>query len=369
MINTIINFIVGWLREHRPHIAYARGTGVYDLFIHAVAEILNEFYRQVDSIAIATNPARYNEMTEAQLDAVGEMVFLPRSTGGKSRSIQRIYFSEPSRIVIPTGWRVGNSLLFVTTEQHEFSAARVQSQRLGSEYYIQFPIEAIEEGDQYNVDVDVISDLKDPLYAPWTRTTNIVPATGGVGHEDNAQYHARLAESVNTRDLLITKGSIRTTLMRLFPTIDEVHVEGKGDPHMNRDIHFGITGPGGFAPYVSSGFVHKIKGSLESNLNEAFKFSSEVDYDEITLETLANIATELDTDEYRQIAALDAIYCSHYGSRLFSDFFPSTKKNFKLPDWMTSDSGLPFGQKRYDDSVYEQEGLRMGKPDATNLAI
>jgi hypothetical protein len=369
VVNTIINFIVGWLREHRPYIAYSRGTGVYDLFIHAVAEILSEFYRRVDAIAIATDPSRYSEMTEAQLNAVGEMVFLPRNTGGKARSIQRIYFSSPTRVVIPAGWRVGSSLIFATTEQYEFSSARVASQRIGSEYYIQFPIEAVDNGEDYNVDVDVISDIRDPLYAPWTRTTNIIPATGGITYEDNTQYHSRMEGSVNTRYLLISNGSIRTTLMRLFPSIDEVHVEGKGDPHMNRDIHFGITGPGGFAPYVSSTFIHKIKGSLESNPNEAFKFSSEVDYDEITLARLENVATELDTDEYRQIAVLDAIYCSHYGSRLFSDFFPSEKKDFKLPDWMTSDSGLPFGQKRYDDSVYEQQGLRMGKPNITSIAI
>ncbi|MFA5375998.1 MAG: baseplate J/gp47 family protein [Dehalococcoidia bacterium] len=368
MVNNIINFIVGWLKEHRPKIAYAKGTGVFDLFIHAVAEILDYVYRRIDAIAAATNPAAHNDMSETQLDAIGGMVFLPRNTGGFARTVQRIYFSSPSRIVIPVGWRVGMDLIFATTEKHEFSASRVQSQRIGNEYYIQFTVQAIAQGDQYNVDTGMISDIKDPLYAQWTRTTNIVPATGGVIHEDNEAYHARMSESVNTRDLLITKGSVRTTLMRLFPSIDEVHVEGKGDPHMERDIHFGLTGPGGFAPYFASTFIHKISGSISSNPNEAYKFSSEVDIDEITTEMLENVAVELSTDEYRQIAVLDQIHFTHYSSRLFSDFFPSTKRDFKLPDWVVSDSGLPFGQKRYDDSVYEQQGLRMGKPDSTTSA-
>lgn len=365
MIDRVVNFMREVLREHLPRVAYADGTGVFDLFIHAFARIANGIFSLIDQASISSDVTRYDDLTEDQMDAAGAFFFLPRSDGGYARTVQRIYLRQPARIVIPAGWRVGGQYLFQTTERLEFGASRVSSQTSGGMYYIQFTVQAIQPGASYNVEAGTITDLKDPLYANWISTTNIVAASGGADHEDNEEYFERLDDSINTRNLLITKGSVRTTLMALFPTITDMSIVGYGDEGMDRDIYYGLSGPGGAAPYFTSNYLFKNTGSLSPCPNSAFKFITEVALPD--LEDVEEIAIELSNEEYREIGANDLVHFVHYASRLWSDDFPSTTPDYKVADWLTSDSGLPYGQKRYADSVYEKEGLRLGKTPA-NIA-
>lgn len=364
-INRVANYMKEVLREYLPRVAYADGTGVFDLFIHIFARIANGLFDLINRASISSDVSRYNDLTEEQMDAAGAFFFLPRSSGGYARTVQRIYLKEPARAVIPAGWRVGGDLLFQVPERLEFGQSRVASQTSGGKYYIQFTVQAVAPGAKYNIEAGTITDLKDPLYANWISTENIISASGGADHESNEDYYERLDSSINTRELLITKGSVRTTLMALFPTITDMGIVGNGDDGMDRDIYYGLSGPGGAAPYYESTYLFKTSGSLVPCPNSAFKFITEVPVPD--LDAVEAIAIELSTAEYREIAANDLVHFVHYASRLWSDDFPSTSPDYKVEDWLTSDSGLPYGQKRYADSVYEKEGLRLGKTPANTI--
>ena len=360
-VQRVANFVLQYLIEHYPRVAYFEGGGIWDMFIHAFARIFNAIFNLIDRAANSSWLGRTDSVAE-DYDKAGGFHFLPRNTGDYSQGIVRIYVPSPSRVVLPKGWRIGSNLIFQTTDRHVFNSSTVSKTYNGNEYYIQFPARAAEKGSEYNVDADTITDLKDPLWISFNRITNPSAFSGGGSTETDAEYFARLGTSVNTRKLLITKGSVSTTLSDLFPTFNHIGIIGNGNDGMERDIHFGISGPGGMVPYIASTFAMKVSGSLISNLNVAKKLVLETsappdDYSEIDA-----VADELSSSEYRMIAGNDLIYLTSYASRLYANTFPSTTRIYNPEGLTASDSGLPYGQKRYDDSVYEQEGLRMGSP-------
>jgi hypothetical protein len=360
-VQRVANFVLQFLIEYFPRVAYFKGGGVWDMFIHAFARIFNAIFELIDRAANSSWLGRDTSVSE-DYDKAGEFHFLPRNTGGYSRGVIRIYMPAPTRVVIPKGWRIGADFVFQATDRHVFNSSTVAKTYSGNEYYIQFPLQAIEKGSAYDVAENTITDLKDPLWVTFNRITNPSAFSGGSDTETDEEYYARLETSINTRNLLITDGSVTSTLGALFPTFNHIGVVGYRDEGMERDIYFGISGPGGFVPYVSSTFALKISGSLVSNLSVAKKLTSETATPPNDYSLIDAVADELTSEEYRMIAGNDLIYLTAYASRLYADTFPSTTRDYTPEGLIVSDSGLPYGQKRYDDSVYEQEGLRMGSP-------
>lgn len=360
-VQRVANFVLQFLIEHFPRVAYFKGGGVWDLFIHAFARIFNAIFELIDRAANSSWLGR-NTSVPGDYDKAGEFFFLPRNSGGYSKGVIRIYMPVPTRVVIPKGWRIGADLVFQTTDRQVFNSSAVAKTYSGNEYYIQFPVQAVEKGSAYDVAENTITDLKDPLWIAFNRITNPSAFSGGSDTETDEEFHARLQASINTRNLLITDGSVVSTLGALFPSFKHIGVVGYGDDGMERDIYFGISGPGGFVPYMSSTFALKISGSLISNLSVAKKLTIETAAPPNDYSLIDAIADELTSEEYRMIAGNDLIYLAAYASRLYSDTFSSTTRDYTPEGLIVSDSGLPYGQKRYDDSVYEQEGLRMGSP-------
>jgi hypothetical protein len=244
----------------------------------------------------------------------------------------------------------------------------VTSEYDGNEYYVTISVTAQDYGSEYDVAADTITTAVDPIYGPWTRLTNPSAASGGAATETNEEYYERIKANVSTRNLLITDDSIVSTLQDLYPTFINIDIIGFGDDQMERDLHFGLSGPGGHAPYYKSDYQYKLKGIEQPNQSTAARTTSEID--DPDPDDVESTSVEVEDSDYRLLAGHDLLFYECYGSRIYHGIFGSNIPNYELSDWIMSDSGMPYGQKKYGNSIYEgPEGLYMGVVPPSDEAL
>lgn len=361
MYTKILNFIMRMVTEYFPDIAFREGTASYDLFVKAYALLHSDNLDTQDIVLSRLDPREYENMSDVAMDRLAANWFVSRAQGSLASGTVRIYFSSPSDFYVPSGFEVSTAsgLTFSTYTAFSYSASQITSQREGSRYYCDIQVQARGYGDQYNVGAGAISDIVSPLYLPWTGVTNLSPFVGGAARETNEQLYSRIINSVNTRSLLITKGSASSSILENFPTVIEVDTVGFGDDAMLRDIVYGLVMPN-HIPYRKEDFYLKSKGSNLYNRNVAYYLSREFDTDpggDPVPDPLSEIeadAEEVSQDQYDGLAMLDLVYASNNGGIAYSETFDNDTgfSVYEFPDAHASDSGFPFGQRRYGNSIY-----------------
>jgi len=360
MYTKILNFIVRWVTEYFPDVVLREGTAAYDLLAKAYAILHHEQLDTQDIVLGRLDPRNYETMSEASMDRLAANWFLTRNQGGLSVGPVRIYFSEPVEVTIPVNFEVETSsgLKFITYSTFSYSASQLESQKIGNRYYCDISVYASANGSQYNIGVGEISDIASPLYQPWVSVSNLQAFTGGAARESNSEFYSRIIASVNTRSLLITTGSVSTSLLEFFPTLLAVETLGFGDVGMDRDIVYGLSLPN-HIPYRLEDFSMKSKGSTLYNKNIAYSASMDFDVDgsgdpiPSALSTIQSYAEEVDQDNYDALARLDLIYYERSGGIAYSETFDNDTgfSVYEFPDACASDSGFPFGERRYGNSI------------------
>lgn len=361
MFTKILNFITRWVTEYFPDVVLREGTGAYDLLAKAYSILHHTHLDTQDTVLSRLDPREYNNMSEAAMDRLAANWFLTRNQGDRSTGTVRIWFSEPTAVTIPVNFEVitGSGLVFYTNAAFAYSASQLESQKQGSLYYCDITVYAKNFGAEYNIGIGEIADIKSPFYLPWVSVSNQQPFTSGADRETNTEFYARVIGSVNTRNLLITKGSMTATLLESFPTLIEVETLGYGDDGMERDIIYGLALPN-HIPYRLENFYMKTKGSNLYNDNIAYCSSMEFDTDGVgdpvpsSLSDIESAGEEVEQDDYDALARLDLTYYTRLGGIAYSETFDNDTGRviYEFPDAYATDSGLPFGLRRYGDSVY-----------------
>lgn len=371
--DAILNYATRYAQEYFPNVAFREGTGAYDLLIKAFCilayDLFSKLSRHLGNYAVSN----WVDLPDSLVDAYASIWLLSRSPGGIATGRVRIYFSEPTAVSIPVGFRVlsNNGLRFVADNEYSFSENRMRSQREGSRYYCDITVVAEASGEEYNVGVGAITDIESAFYAPWTSITNQHAFTQGVKREDNAAFGRRITESVNTRQLIITAASAETTLRDALPTILEIDVVGFGDPAMQRDLMHEVM-PGSGLPYVRVDFARKTRGNSLYNPSEAYFGSLLASSDGLpNPKDLVEELEEADQENYSALGVEDLVLATAHGGEIIFDGFDSNKASFDPGKWIWTDSGQPYGQKIYGNSIYiTREGkLRLGAEDWKRATI
>lgn len=359
MLNSTINLVINYIKEHYPEIRTQDGP-FYDLYVKAfsllfhgtITDIEDEFQEDLDLRNYAT-------MSEEALDRVAEHNFITRNDGSKATTTVKVYLSSASAVPLPSGsvFSTTDGLRFLSTRDISFSSAQIAGSQEGNYFTFQVPVEAEEEGEEYNVSAGAITSIVSAFYAPVVMVTNESAAVGGANRETNTELYMRLVRSVNTRNLLITRGSVITVVGDNFPTVRRVTVAGMGDDMMQRDRIYSSEMPGGLSPYERQDFWCKRKGIIRFNKNIA----REGRCDSLTLgtvEEVENTVVEVDQEDYYDLYARDLEYCTTRAGLEFSDDFElddsapiSGGRVQDIDDWIATDSGFEFGQRKYGNSI------------------
>lgn len=357
---TIVNYVKRYTSEYFPDISFREGTAANDLFAKGFAILCRGLLNIVNGFVSTMDPRNYASMTEAAMDRLAALWFLNRRQGGSAYGQVRIYLSSASAVKLPVGFTVLSSagLKFSTSSIYSFSLSQIQSNREGGRYYFDIMVYAQNTGEKYNISAGGIVDIETSFYLPWESVSNSNAFINGGEKEDNEELYYRIYNSANTRNLIITKGSVESTLLGIFSSIEEMEVLGYGDSGMNRDLVYGVILPEG-TPYKRSDFDQKSRGSYLYNKSAAYYTSNSLSVDSFSNPILPDIddlddSTEYSQDDYDAISRLDLIYYEHSGGIVYTDSFDNTTGGiiYNLEDWVVSDSGEAFGLTKYGDSVY-----------------
>jgi len=367
MYERILNFVKNYLEEFEEFqdMAFRPGTGIWDLFVKAFAMLYRRVMILLDTAVADLDIRNYATMTERAMNMLGRMWFIERTEGGYSYGQVRVYLTTPVSANVPSGitFSTADNKQFKTYEDVSFSATQVMNNRSGNEFYISLPVRSIQKGTQYNVPARSVTNVISSTTLPWASVTNLQPITGGAASENNTEYYNRIVNSVNTRDLLITKGSVATSLYEAFPTFTDIEVVAAGDDNMDRDLLLGVVmGGDGEEPYTKSDFYGKTLGSLERNKSEAHWYSIDTQ-----TPTSDDVGSELANDEYWDLAAYDLDYFQCKGGSLFSDQFENNTTFTDVDsNWIAYDNGYEYGRTQYSQSIHAYNGyLLIGETAST----
>lgn len=359
MISKVVNLVLQFLKEHYPTLRIKDGA-IWDLYVKAFSILFNEEIGLLEGTFASLDLRNYATMTETSLDRVASYYFLSRVTGNRASAIVSVTVGNANPMTIRGGvttFSTAQGLKFVAAQDQYFSSSQILSMQYGSYFRVQIPVVAFKEGAVYNVGVGEINSLETPIGQAYiVEVRNDAAAVSGANRESNTELYMRIVQSINTRELLITRNSVSTVILNNFPTVRAVQVVGKGDDLMQRDRMYAGPMPGGFNPYQKSGFEGKRAGVIRFNSSIAYKgrLSSLAIPDPDDLE---ENPTEFTQSDYYALIAADLEYAESRGALEMLDDFelpPGTSlvsKTQEIRGWVATDSGFPFGIRKYGDSV------------------
>lgn len=362
----VINIVRNFLKEYYPTVDVYDGP-LYHLYIKSFGFLYKQEIDKINADAAESLQEKldirnYATMDRDDLKRIGRMYFLEPSDGDYASAILTLELSRAAKCSIPAGSAFGtvDGLRFYSTRTISFSAAQVGDQQVGDVYLITVPVQAASVGDDYEVEAGAINTVISSLGLPIKRVYNAAAATGGANYETNTEFYLRLVRSINTRELLITDASIKTTIEAAFPVIREVNVAGKGHARMQRDRVYDSFSPDGMVPYEKSDFYGKRVGTNIYNSNVAYlgRLDSAA-LSGVTIEDVEDVVSEVTQEDYYDLFAFDSQFMQIRAGLEFSDDFEPSSESASISNtvmyydenWIFTDSGYAFGKKMYGDSI------------------
>ena len=253
------DFIIQRLLEYDPSFDVGAGVPTTSLLIDPLSIILQPVIdelsalQETQSILTILEADDPDAFPEDIVDGLASNVFVERNPGSIGSDVQRIRFFEPQAfssqqsVLIfrgPAGQRYTNS------ESVSVTSSEMSLNQDGSLYYVDVPVVAVEEGEDFNVGAGEITVFEaEP--AGVANTTNRFGIIQGRDRETNTELIDRIRVAVTVRALVTGRGII-VTLTENFTSIEEIQPIGLGDPEMMRDIIYNVHVGGVVDIYVKT---------------------------------------------------------------------------------------------------------------------
>ena len=263
------------MREFDPQFELRRGTPFADLFIEPQALMVQPLRDEANEIFINQSLKRIldledpNSYPETAVDEIVENYFVFRVPGSRSSGSARVYYRTPKTINVTSG-----SLLFTSSDGQTYTNANavvVSEQAMANQieqdlFFIDIPLIADSEGDQFDLEVDELVGVNDQ---DAVRVTNPFIITGGSPRETNVEYITRAQQSIGERSLNRDKG-IRAVFFNTFQNqLSDLRSIGFQDPEMMRDIRFNFHIGGNIdvwvkTPQIRDGFFDVVGLNIDT---------------------------------------------------------------------------------------------------------
>jgi len=284
----ILDFLVERMQEYDSTFEHRKGTAFSDLFMQPLSFIIQPLRDEANDIHINQSLKKIRELEDPNLwyeDAVDDLVdnlFVYRRSGSQAGGVVRMYYLEPQDVNY-----LQNTLTFTSssnnayfnTENISITAEEMALNIEDEFYYVEVPIEAEEEGDDYDADIGEIISVSDTNIA---KVSNVAAISGGADRETNLELMARTQKSIGVRDMNTGKGFNAIMFEQFLTKLTELQAIGFGDPEMMRDICFNYHIGGRIDGYVKTPTI--LDGEFDVR-------GLTIDYDR-RLSTLTNIILE-----------------------------------------------------------------------------
>ena len=212
---------------------------VDELFIKKFIELNKPLDEKINNFTRRMSFKNFNSLSKEDQRLFAENFFVDLDTGSKANGKVRIILDEPADIAIPQGTKftTQDGLEYETIQDYSFTQENVEAQSYGSFYYIEVMVEAIEEGDNYNISENMIRATEDERVLSLSRDIyNPEAIEGGDRPETSIELYNRIQSSIATRTLA-NPPAINNILRNNFASnIIDIHVTRAGSKDMERDV-------------------------------------------------------------------------------------------------------------------------------------
>jgi hypothetical protein len=309
-MNTVKQFIKDSIKQLDPSLDTSDTSALTDLLINPASAMLDPVIAQINYILDSLGLKNPEELDADALDQIGSNFLVSRDVGSKAAGYIECYYNTPQTVFIAKGTLCaanGGQTYQVTKDVYvpiEVMAEHTWSFPLYSTGAIPVESSVVGSGQSLMPNNIVSIDLSP---AP-VRVTNPSSFTGGSAAETNRDFVTRLTTEV-INGALGSADSIRSTLMKNFPTIQGVQVKGMADTEMLRDIILSGVSPYGL--YTNIDYFGRVSGLNSLPYPESSAYWS-VYYDEPTtsgliydLPLIEEFYDEFSTDQYVGMYRLD----------------------------------------------------------------
>jgi hypothetical protein len=253
------DFIIQQLLEFDPNFDVGSGVPTTSLLIDPLSVILQPIVDELtvaqasQSILTILESSDPDAFPEDIVDGLASNAFVDRNPGSIGSDVERIRFFEPQDFSYAQGilvFRGPGGQRYTNSESVSVTAAEVSLNQDGTLYYVDIPIVALEEGEDFNVAAGGITTMEaEP--AGVANVTNLFGVADGADRETNTELIDRIKVAVTVRALVTGRGIV-VTLTENFPSIEEIFPIGFGDPEMMRDIVYNTHIGGNADVYVKT---------------------------------------------------------------------------------------------------------------------
>jgi hypothetical protein len=255
----IKDFIIQQLLEYDSSFDVGNGVPTTGLLIDPLSVILQPVIDELtivqasQSILTILESSDPDSFPEDIVDGLAANAFVERSPGAIGSDVQRIRFFEPQAFSSQQGvliFRGPAGQRFSNSESIAVTSAEMSLNQEGTLYFIDIPIVALEEGEDFNVSAGSITSMEaEPVGV--ANLTNLFGIADGRSRETNTELIDRIKVAVTVRALVTGRGII-VTLTENFTTIEEIEPIGFGDAEMMRDIVYNVHIGGNVDVYIKN---------------------------------------------------------------------------------------------------------------------
>lgn len=253
------DFIIQRLLEYDPSFDVGSGVPTTSLMVDPQAVILQPVIDELTVVQASSSILTILESDDPDgfpediVDGLASNAFVERIPGAIGSDVQRIRFFQPQDFSASKGvlvFRGPTSQRYANSEGVTVTSAEMALNQEGTLYYVDIPIIALEEGEDFNTAKGSITSMEaEP--AGVANTTNLFGIAQGRDRETNTELIARIKVAVTVRALVTGRGII-VTLTENFTTIVEIVPIGFGQPEMMRDIVYNVHIGGNVDVYIKT---------------------------------------------------------------------------------------------------------------------
>ena len=253
------DFIIQRLLEYDPNFDVGAGVPTTSLLIDPLSIVLQPVIDELavvqasQSILTILESSAPDNFPEDIVDGLASNVYVERNPGFIGSDVVRIRFFEPKEYSAQQGvmiFRGPSDQRYSNSESVSVTKAEMSLNQEGTLYYVDIPVVALEEGEDFNVEAGAITSMEaEPVGV--ANLANLYGVDQGRDRETNTELIDRIKVAVTVRALVTGRGII-VTLTENFTTIEEIQPIGFGDPEMMRDIVYNTHIGGNCDVYVKT---------------------------------------------------------------------------------------------------------------------
>lgn len=240
-------FLLQYLRDAGYEGSLEDGTAIYDVMVKGFALLYTLFQQQGDKAIGYQSLAKAQEFKELlgdeydqAVDAILSNWFVARKEGLKTTGTVRLWFVSPTdflRLVPGEKTFTYDDQFFEVASEYVFSSSDFEqvsnTPQSGDEYYVDVDVISMERAGILISDGEALSAYINNVY--FIRAEAYGDFITGKGQETSEEFIERTQNAITTREL-ISDNAIKTVLQEEFNGVENVYVAGYGDPEQLRDI-------------------------------------------------------------------------------------------------------------------------------------